>query len=196
MMIFFPPSLTNPLFRFQPMVADCPRWELVNIPPLIPFSHSTAAWRPEWKVVQCIWFENPNTVPNIGIAECGCSLWSDSRCVGDPSSSPHNEPHRYRTTKAVVGFGKVCHTQTPYRPAIPCPSTICNSWLSALMRGHFLLIPLQKRVNILEVSFLGNMFVSHNEQNASFPPQTLLFTDSTPAFPAYLAVGVCFSKEH
>lgn len=174
MMIFFP-SLTNPLFRFQPMVADCPRWELVNIPALIPFSHSgpTAARRPEWKVVQCIWFENPNIVPNIGIAACRWSLSSDSQYVGDPSSSPHDEPHRYRTTKAVVGFGKVCHTQTPYRPPIPCPSTLCNSWLSALMRGHFLLIPLQKRVHILEVSFLGNMFVSQNEQNALFPPQTL-----------------------
>lgn len=31
------------------------------------------------------------------------------------------------TVHGVVGFGKVCHTQTPYGPPIPYPSTILNS---------------------------------------------------------------------
>lgn len=108
----FSSSLTNPRFRFQPMMADWPRWGSVNIPALIPFSHSgpKAARRPDWTAVQCIWFANPNVVPNIGIAECRRFLSSDSQYVGDPSSPPHDEPHRYRTTKAVVGFSEVCDT--------------------------------------------------------------------------------------
>lgn len=90
------------------MVADCLTWGLVNIPALIPFSLSgpKAARRPGWTVVQCIWFEKPNIVPNIGIAECRWSLSSDSQYVGDPSSSPHDEPHRYGTTKSA-GLGIV-----------------------------------------------------------------------------------------
>lgn len=117
---FFFSSLTNPHFRFQPMVSDCPSWGLVTIPALIPFSPSgpKTTWRPDWKVVPCIWFENPNIVLNIGIAECRWSKSSDSQYVGDPSSTPRDEPHRYRTKKTkkmlnVVGFGKVCHQCFP-----------------------------------------------------------------------------------
>lgn len=107
---FFSPPLTNPLFRFQPLVADRLSCGLVNIPALIPlilFSPSlNTAQRPDWKVVECIWFENPNILPNIGIAECRWTLSSHRQCVGDTSPSPHDEPHRYGTMNAVVGFEK------------------------------------------------------------------------------------------
>lgn len=65
------------------------------------FSHTPVhrwRWDQTWKVAQCIWFENPNVVLNIEIAECRWSLSSDSQYVGDPSSATHHERHRYRTT--------------------------------------------------------------------------------------------------
>ncbi len=61
----FLPSQTNPLFRFQAMVADCPMWGIGDYNSSNSFpNHSTGpktCWRPHWKgkktfhLKRCIW---------------------------------------------------------------------------------------------------------------------------------------------